>query len=304
MVSTPPASADEWAQRVRRYESMGYGTISLPNHLANQPAAPWPALAAAAAATTTLRVGTLVLDNELLHPAVVASDAATVDVLSSGRLEFGIGAGWLAADHELIGQAFAPVGERIARLREAVELIRRLWTESEPVVHDGAAYSLRGLPGRPRPVQAPHPPILIGGGGRRVLSLAAEVADIVSLVPNMAAGRVGPESAATATGAATAQKLVWIRDAAADRFPLLELQVNVTAVKVTDDRAGALAKVGAAYGVSAQDAAEVPHSLVGTVAEIAATVETRRDLLGISYLTVFEAAADALAPVVERLAGN
>lgn len=304
MVTTPPTSGVEWAERARRYEAMGFSVLSLPNHLAGQPAAPWPALMAAAAATTTLRVGTLVVDNELLHPAVVASDAATVDLLSDGRLEFGIGAGWLAADHELIGQPFLPAGERIERLTEAIVVIRRLWTESQPVTHSGAAYSLSGLHGRPRPAQVPHPPILIGGGGRRVLQLAAREADIVGLVPNMASGAVGAASAATATGTATREKLAWIREAAGDRFGSLELQVNVTSARVTDDRDAALAKVANAYGVSDVDAADVPHALVGSVDEICATVLRRREALGISYLTIFEASAVAIAPVIERLAGR
>jgi alkanesulfonate monooxygenase SsuD/methylene tetrahydromethanopterin reductase-like flavin-dependent oxidoreductase (luciferase family) len=149
-------------------------------------------------------------------------------------------------------------------------------------------------------VQRPHPPILIGGGGRRVLQLAARVADIVSFVPNMAAGRVGPESAASATGAATRAKLAWVREAAGDRFDALELHVNVTLVRL-GDRSEGLAKVARAYATSEADAAEVPHALVGSVEEIAEDVLRRRDELGLSYLTVFEGSIDAFAPVIARL---
>ncbi len=297
MVPSPVASGSAWTTRARKVEDLGYDILQLPNHLAQQTLAPMVALAAAAAATTRLRVGTLVLDNELVHPAVIANEAATLDLLSDGRFELGIGAGWLAADHEPIGQRWAPAGERIERLAEAVEIIRRLTTEDR-VSFTGAHYRLEQATGAGRRC----PPLLLGGGGPRMLALAARVADVVSLVPDMRSGRVGPESAATATGPATRRKLAWVTEAAAGRDVVLH--TNVTAVIVTDDRAGGLARIARAYGVDEAGAAEVPHALVGSVGAICDTLEQRREELGISYCTVMERNLDDFAPVVARLAGR
>jgi probable F420-dependent oxidoreductase len=286
------ASGAEWTGFARRVEALGYDVLSLPNHQSVQPLAPFPALAAAAAVTERLHVGTLVVDNELVHPAVIANEAATMDVLSEGRFELGIGAGWLAADHEQIGQPWASAGERIERLAEAIGVIRSLFNGGSGSF-DGRHYTLRDATVSERPC----PPILVGGGGRRVLTLATQLADIVSLVPNMAAGRLGPESAATATGDATAEKLSWI--AQAGGAPMLH--TNVTFVAVTDRRKDVLVKVARGYGVDADAAAHIPHALVGTVEEIAATVLDRAERLGITYLSVLAKDAETFAPVLAAL---
>lgn len=299
MASGRVESGAAWRAYARRVADLGYDTLSLPNHLATQTFAPLPALVAAADAAPSLRVGTLVIDNESVHPAIIANECATVDVLTDGRLEVGIGAGWLPADHTAIGQPWAPAGERIERLAEAVEVLRAMWGPS-PARFAGRHYRIDGLSAGARPVQQPHPPILVGGGGRKVLELAARVADIVSFVPNMAAGRVGPESAASATGAATRDKLAWVRNAAGARFDEIELHVNVTLVRL-GDRAEGLAKVARAYATAEADAAEVPHALVGSVDQIAEDVLRRREELGITYLTIFEGSVDAFAPVIARL---
>lgn len=299
MAPSPVPSGSAWAALARKVEDLGYDILQLPNHLANQPLAPMVALAAAAAVTSRLRVGTLVVDNELVHPAVIANEASTLDLLSDGRFELGIGAGWLAADHQPIGQRWAPAAERIDRLAEAVEIIRRLTTEDR-VSFTGAHYALDGATGAGAGRRCP--PLLLGGGGPRMLRLAARVADVVSLVPDMRSGRVGPESAATATGPATRRKLEWVVEAAAGRDVVLH--TNVTAVIVTDDRAGGLARIARAYGVDEAGAAEVPHALVGSVEQICDTLEQRRAELGISYLTVMERNLDDFAPVVARLAGR
>ncbi len=304
MVTRPPRDAAGWRALARTTEAQGFDVLQLPNHMANQPLAPLVALAVAAEATSTLRVGTLVLDNELVHPAVIANEAATVDLMSEGRLELGIGAGWLAADHELIGQPWASAGERIERLAEAVAVLKACFTQAS-ASFEGKHYRVSGLPALPRPVQQPHPPILIGGGGRKVLTLAAQVADIVSLVPNMAAGKVGADSARTATGEATRQKLAWVREAAGARLGELELHANLTYVRITDDRTSALAKVAGVYGLGDDviAAADVPHAAVGTVEQIAQTLLARRDELGISYVTVFDTSVAAMVPVLEHLRG-
>jgi probable F420-dependent oxidoreductase len=292
----PVDGGRDWLGFARRVEQLGYDVLSLPNHLSAQPLAPFPALAAAAAVTERLHVGTLVIDNELVHPAVIANESATLDLLSDGRVELGIGAGWLPGDHEPIGQQWAPAGERIERLGEAIQVIRTMFAGGDGCFH-GRHYSLEGAPVSERAC----PPILVGGGGRRVLTLAAQQADIVSLVPNMSAGRLGPESAATATGDATAEKLGWIAAARGDRAPVLH--TNVTFVGVTGQREELLAKIGRGYGVDAAAAAEVPHALVGTIEEIATTVRDRAERLGITYLSVLAKDAETFAPVIALLRG-
>jgi probable F420-dependent oxidoreductase len=300
------ASGPEWRAFARRLEELGYTTLQMPNHLADQPLAPMVALAMAAEATTDLRLGTLVLDNELVHPAVIANEAATLHTLSGGRFEFGLGAGWLAADHEPIGQRWAPVGERLERLDEALTLTRRLFTEAS-VDFDGVHYRLQGAKGA---ALADPPLFVVGGGGPRMLRIAARHADVVSLVPSMAAGRVGPESAATATGEATEVKVRWIEETCAELGrPMPELHTNVTLVRVTDDRTKALASVAKGYGLGTDDealrrAALVPHALVGTVEEICETLIERREQYGISYCTVLPAAVEDFAPVVEAMTGR
>ena len=181
---------------------MGFDVLHVPQHRGTKGFGPIAALASAAEISSRLRLGSLVFDNESTHPALLAKDLATIDLLSDGRLEVGIGAGWLPADHEPLGQEFPHAGERIDKLMEAVEVLRACWTQPT-ASYGGKHYQLSELANDPLPVQQPYPPLLIGGGGKRVLTYAARVANIVSLVPNMSAGKVGRESAANATGAAT-----------------------------------------------------------------------------------------------------
>src|SRR4051794_35544794 len=187
-------TAAEFEGFVRRVDELGYDVLNMPNHRASAGLSPLLAMAFAARVSDRLRFGTLVLDNELVDPAVIAKDTATLDVLSGGRLEVGIGAGWLPADHTTIGQPWRSAGARVERLAEAIEVLRRCWTSS-PVSRESPTSPLDAARNEPLPVQQPVP-LLVGGGGERVLRLAGAVADIVSLVPNMAAGRLGPESAA------------------------------------------------------------------------------------------------------------
>lgn len=278
--------------------------LHMPQHRGTKGFSPLVALAFVAGHSSRLRIGTLVLDNESTHPAIVARDAATLDLLSGGRLELGIGAGWLEADHASIGQDFAPVGVRIARLSEAIDVMRACWT-GDTANHSGEHFALRDAPNDPKPAQVGGPPILVGGGGKRVLSLAARKADIVSFVPNMSAGKVGRESAANATGAATAEKLAWVREAAGERLPRIELHTNLTNVFVTDDRLPMMEKVARGYGLeNPAEALEIPHVVIGTVAQCVDQLLERRETTGISHYTVFEANLDAFAPIIAELAGR
>ncbi len=301
--SSPPAvDARSWADLARRCEDLGYSTLTVADHLDDQ-LAPVPALMAAAAATSTLRVGALVFCNDYKHPVVLAKEAATLDLLSGGRLELGIGAGWMTTDYEQAGIALDPPSVRIARLAEGITVLKGLLA-GDTVDFRGDHYEVRGLTGTPAPVQRPHPPILVGGGGRRVLELAAREADIVGLNVSLPKGVIDASAGPDATADATDQKLAWMREAAGDRFTELELHVRVHLTLVTDDRQGAAELLAAGFGLTPAQALRTPHALAGSVEEICATIVERRERFGISYLGIGLDAMDAMAPVVARLTGT
>lgn len=296
-------SARAWRAKVRKAEDLGFDVALLPNHPVHQALAPIPALTMAAEATSRLRVGTLVLDNDLTHPALLANDLATLDLLSDGRLEVGLGTGWLAADYDVLGIPFDPAPVRLARLEDAIGIMKRLWA-GETVTHASDHYRVSSMQGVPLPVQRPHPPLLIGGGGRRVLELAARHATIVGIAANMRSGKLGRDSAATSTPAATREKVGWIRCAAGDRFNDLELQVIVSFVQVDDDVDTAAARVGRMYDLPEEQTGDVVHALFGPREQMVDRLLARREEHGVSYVTVSEAAVDDFAPVVAALSGR
>jgi probable F420-dependent oxidoreductase len=298
-------SRDEWISLARRAEELGFDTLFVPDHFSDQ-LGPVPALTAAAGATTTLRVGTLVFANDYYHPAVLAKEVATLDVLSAGRVEFGLGAGWMTSDYEQSGIVLDPPAVRVDRLEEAIAVYKGLFAEG-PLTHEGEHYRISGLDGLPKPVQRPHPPLLIGAGGRRLLAIAAREADIVGVNPNMRAGAIGPEVAADATAAATDRKLAWLREAAGARFDDLELNCLLFAVQITDDpdaTRSAAEMIGGLLGLSPDDALDVPHALIGTLDEVCERLEARRARWGLSYTVVQAEAMESMGPVIERLAGR
>ena len=292
-------AAPAWAERARLIERLGYATLQVPDHFREQ-LAPVPALTAAALATTRLRVGGLVFCNDFRHPVVLAKEAATLDVVSGGRFELGLGAGWLREEYDQAGIPFDAPGTRVDRLVESLAIVKGLLA-GERVTFEGRFYTITGLEGRPRPVQQPHPPIVIGGGGRRMLTLAAREASIVSLVPGARRDGGGLDRADFAA-AATRQKIAWVREAAGDRLAALELHTLIQAVVVTADRAAAADQLAARFGGIARDLVlESPYVLLGTVAEICETLRERRDQYGISYITVFDRDAELFAPIVASL---
>lgn len=295
-------SGPAWGDLARKAEALGYSTLFLPDHFGDQ-FSPLPAMAAAAAATTELRVGALVLGNDYRHPVVLAKELATVDVLSGGRLEVGLGAGWMNTDYEQSGIAHDPPGTRIDRLAESISVIKGLFADG-PLHFDGRHYQVRGLEGTPTPVQRPSPPWVLGGGGRRMLALAAQEADIVGVNPSLRTGDVDLEAARDATAEATDRKLAWLRETAGDRFDDLELNCLALVFAVTDDREGFAHAMAGGFGIDPSDALEVPHALFGTVDQIADTLQARRDRWGFSYIVVQGDALEPMAPVVERLAGT
>jgi probable F420-dependent oxidoreductase len=275
--------------------------LVVPDHFRDH-LAPVPALVAAALATTRLRVGSLVFSNDFRHPAVLAKEAATIDVLSGGRFELGLGAGWLREEYDQTGIRFDAPGTRVARLEEAVTIIKRLLA-GERVTFAGRHYTIADLEGRPTPVQRPHPPIAIGGGGRRTLSLAAREASIVGLVPRARRDGSGLDLN-DLSDAATREKLEWVRAAAGERFDSLEINTLIQAVVVADQRMIAADQLAARFKVAREVVLETVYVAVGTVEEICETLRQRRERYGVSYFTVFERDMEAFAPVVARLAGT
>ena len=199
------ADAQAWRDVARKVEDLGFSTLHMPDHFSDQ-LAPMPALMAAADATTELRVGMLVLDNDFKHPVVLAKEIATLDVLSGGRVEFGLGAGWMVDDYELSGIPYDEPRVRVDRFEESLSIIKGLWGD-DAVTFKGSHYEITGLNGLPKPLQKPHPAILIGGGGKRMLSIAAREADIVGVNPNLKSGRVDLDTAADALAERYDQKI-------------------------------------------------------------------------------------------------
>ena len=296
------ASGEDWSRIARRVEELGYSTLFMPDHFGDQ-LAPMPALRAAAAATTTLRIGSLVLDNDYKHPVVLAKEAATLDLLSGGRLELGLGAGWMLTDYEQSGIPYDPPKVRVDRFEEGLAVVKGLWGDGA-VSFKGEHYTIDGLDGLPKPAQRPRPPILVGGGGKRVLSIAAREADIVGINPNLKSGAVDADTAQNGMAAATAEKVAWVKEAAGDRFDDLELNCLVFMAQVTEDRQAVAEQFAPLFGVEPADVLQTPLAMIGTVDEICADLEQRRADYGISYVVVQEAGMEAMAPVVARLAGT
>ncbi len=292
----------DWGETARRIEDLGYSTMLVPDHLGDQ-LAPLPAIAAAAAATTRLRVGTFVLANDFRHPVLLAKEAATVDLLSGGRLELGLGAGWRREEYDAAGMSFDAGPVRLARLEESVTVLRGLWAGG-PFTFHGDHYRVQGLDGRPMPAQTGGPPLFLGGGGPRLLALAGRVADIVGLAPRSRPdGTLDP---ADVSPEATDAKLAVVREAAGSRFANLQLNVLVLAARVGREvsRQGQADELAAAWTMTPDAVLASPHAVLGTPEEVVDDLLAKRERFGISYVTVPEPALAAFAPVVERLAGS
>jgi probable F420-dependent oxidoreductase len=291
-----------WVDVAKRCEDRGYSVLTMPDHFDDQ-LAPVPALMTAADATSTLRVGALVWDNDYKHPLVLAKELATMDLLSEGRLEIGIGAGWMMTDYEQAGMPYDRPGVRIDRFVEGLAIIKGLMGP-DVFSYTGEHYTVTEHNGTPKSVQRPHPPILIGGGGKRVLTIAAREADIIGVNASMHAGVVGPEAIATMTAEAVDEKVAIIRDAAGSRLDAIEMNVRAFMVNVTDDRAGAVSFLSTMLGVEEQMIDTTPFALIGSPAKIVEDLLARRERWGFSYVIVGADDIDAFAPVVAELAGR
>ena len=308
-------SAAEWREQARRAEDLGYSALHLADHFLGpgpaleatrhplQELAAVPAMAVAAEVTRRIRIGCRVFCVDYRHPVMLAKEAATLDLLSEGRLELGLGAGWLRGEYEAAGIGFDPAPERIARLSEVVSAVKAFCT-GEPLEIDGPNVRWSGFAGAPRPVQQPHPPLMIGGGSRRVLELAAREAQVVSLNFNNRSGEIGADGVRSGTEEATARKLDWIRAAAGERYPDLELEIGAYFTFVSEGAETIAAGMAGAFGLTTEEMLRHPHALFGPPAAICEELERRREATDISYVTVAADAAEAFAPVVKELAGR
>jgi len=304
-----PQPAASWAGYVRRIEDLGFSTFLIRDHIVpdffgDQPA-PLVALASAAALTTQLRIGTMVLAVDYRHPVMLAKEAATLDVVSGGRLELGLGAGWLRREYETAGLPFDSAGTRIERLEEAIRILDGLFGAG-PISFSGKHYTVTDLDGQPKPVQRPRPPILIGGGRRRVLNLAGRLADIVGILTTSVATGTVVDEAAERLASSVAQKLAWLREGAGARYADIELSLIPTLVFEEDRDAAASHLIAARSwtGVSVADVLAMPSVFIGSLDDIADQMEERRALYGFSYYVVSDRQLDRVAPLVARLTGR
>ena len=293
---------DLWVDLAHRCEDKGYSCLTMPDHFDDQ-LAPVPALMTAANVTTNLRIGALVWDNDYKHPAVLAKELATMDVLSDGRLELGIGAGWMISDYEQMGIPYDAAKVRIDRFVEGLKVIKGAMAEG-PFSFSGDHYTITNYNGTPKPVQAPCPPILIGGGGKRVLSIAAREADIVGINATMSAGVVGQHTFSTMTAEVVDEKVAIVREAAGARFNDIELNVRAFLVNITDDAKQAASGIASMLGVEQQMVEESPFALVGPTSKLIEDLLERRERWGFSYIIVGADDVDLFAPVVAALNGK
>ncbi|HVP30004.1 MAG TPA: TIGR03621 family F420-dependent LLM class oxidoreductase [Myxococcota bacterium] len=278
---------ERWAERARRIEALGYSTIFWPDHFGTQ-WDPTTALAAVAAVTDRLHVGTLVYDVDYRHPVIHAKAAATLHLLSGGRHEFGIGAGWMETDYVEAGIPYERPGVRIERLEEAIRIARSMWTQ-ERTSFAGKHYTLKNIAQAAKLPAGEQPKVLVGGGGKRVLSLAGRLADIVGINPSLVEGKITRDTAKDLAPERLREKVAWVREAAAKAGrpdDAIELNSLVFVVGITDQPAGLRNAVSQQTGMSVDEVRECPLFLTGSAAEIREGLERRRELAGLSYVVI------------------
>ncbi len=300
---------EDWIQNAQRAEQLGYATLLIRDHFIhgsfNHQLAPISALMAAADATKVLYVGSLVFSNDYRHPVLLAKEAATLDVLSGGRFELGLGAGWLKDEYEQIGLPFNSAGVRVERMQEAIRVLKGLFTENS-FSFAGNHYTITQLESFPKPLQKPHPPLLIGAGGKRMLSIAAQEADIIGILPIALMNGTISDNPVERMASTIAQKVEWIREAAGDRFEDIELSmiVSLSITEHQQQRAEQIMREREWGSLATQDVLDMPSILIGTVEEITEKLYTLRELYGLSYFVIPDASVEAFAPVVAQLAGK
>src|SRR5215831_16618382 len=285
VVAAYAPSHTAWIATARRVEELGYSTLLIPDRTTIGSLAPLTALAVAAQATTKLRIGSYVFCNEYRHPVILAREASTLDLLSDGRFELGLGAGVGPDESQRMGIPFAGAGTRVVHLEETLQVMKQLFTE-ETVNFTGKYYTIKEMKGNIPPVQKPHMPILVAGAGERMLKIAAREADIIAIGSRITAQGIDP------TEAPVEKKIAWIKGAAGERFADLELSQTIYDLVITDSEAP----------VSPQGP-PIPKRPVSTEQAIAQLLE-QRERYGFSYLQVYEGQMENFAPVVARLEGK
>jgi probable F420-dependent oxidoreductase len=290
-------SGPEWLARAKRIEALGYDTIAMPDHMVGGAWAAMPALAALAPVTERLRLGTLVIDNDFRNPVVFARECATLDVISGGRLELGIGAGWLDRDYLGTGIPFDRGRVRVARMVEAITLMKRLFTE-EKVTFSGTYYSVKDAEVRPKTVQQPHPPFLIAGGGPEILAVAGREADIVAIVPAGITGSGTPPLEQFTVATMRAQ-IAMVREAAGKRFAQIELSMFLDCA-LTEDREKKIAEMAAAAKADPEVLRVSAYRGIGTLEQIRDHIVRLRAELGITYFCLRGPDVEQLGPIVSE----
>jgi probable F420-dependent oxidoreductase len=293
-------SRKEWTDIVRQAEDLGYVSFHMDDHFGNQLGVV-PALMAAAEATTTILVGPHVAAVDFRNPVLFAKECATIDLLSDGRFTLGIGAGWSAKDYDIAGIHQDDAVTRIERVAEAVQIMKGLWGEG-PFSFTGKHYSVAETDGTPKP-HSPIP-IMIGGGGPKILAVAAREADIVGINPKIVARSINPKSMATAAAEAFDDKLEAVRTAAGSRFDELELQVQIFKTVVTDNPRDVAEQLAPAFGLPPDVLLTAPFFQIGTIEQITENIQAMRDRWGISYVLFQSDGTGPMAPVVEQLTGT
>lgn len=296
-----PLPGSDWLDSARELEQLGYSTVFLPDHFDEGPG-PIAAMAAFAAVTTTVNVGVLVFDCDFRHPAVLARELATIDQISGGRLEVGLGAGWKKLDYDRSGIPMERPGVRVTRLQEHAAVLKGLWAEG-PFSFSGEHYEITELDGTPAPVRPGGPPILVGGGAPRLLRWAGATADIVGVNASIHSGEIDQDAAHDALAERIDEKVAWVREGAGDRFDDLEINAWLAAAEITDDPAMAEG-IAALFGTDAASLRRSPLSLVGSRGEVAELLAERRERWGYSYHVIPGDKARDFAPVVADLTGT
>lgn len=297
-----PFDGMSWTDSAKEVEALGYSTLFVPDHF-HEGFGPITAMATAAMATTTLRVGPMVLACDFRHPAVLARELASIDLLSQGRLEVGLGAGYQETDYDRSGIAMDAPGVRVSRLIEHAQVLRLLFGPG-PANFAGEHYQITDLDGTPKPCSPGGPPLIIAGGGKRLLTFAATAADIIGVNPSLPSAKDRANAGRNALEAAIDEKFEWIRAAATERFDALEFNAWLSVAKVTDDAASVAAKMTHRFGAEPNDVLASPIILVGTEAEIEERLHHRRERWGYSYHVLQADRAHEFAPIVQRLGGR
>lgn len=295
-------SGSEFVERVQQIEQMGYSTVAMVDHF-NPTYSPVPALTAAAMVAPSLRVLTTVFDNDFRNPVLLAKEIATIDQITGGRIDFGLGAGWHKVDYDQSGIQYDPPGVRISRMEEALTIFKNTWS-GEEFSFEGEHYTIKNHQGYPLPVQQPHPPVYIGGGGKRILGIAGREADIIGVHV-----RFGPDGALDSADTIRAEmekKIGWIRDGAGDRFEQIEFALLLFAAKVVDSESAKqaeIARIAKSIEISEQAVAASPYYLVGSESELVEQIQGLRETFNITHFTIVAGDVDGFAPVVQRLTG-